>query len=79
MGQSGASRYKPAESSAGGEVRGRTRRVIRAILLVAGCATFVLGAALFLGNRTGEFPTFPFAGFIVLLFGSILVGMAECL
>jgi hypothetical protein len=44
--------------------------------IVSGCGglVFVLGVGLFLGNVTGLFPTFPFAGFLVMTLGGALLG-----
>jgi hypothetical protein len=38
---------------------------------------FVVGIGLFLGNKTGLFPTFPFAGFIVMGVGGAIVGVGR--
>jgi tetratricopeptide (TPR) repeat protein len=36
---------------------------------LSGPALIILGVVLYLGNRTGDFPTFPFAGFITMMVG----------
>jgi hypothetical protein len=35
-----------------------------------------LGVGLLIGNVTGVFPTFPFAGFIVMTIGGVIAGAA---
>ena len=42
-------------------------------LYVIGFIFFLLGTALFLGNRTGAMPTLPYAGFIMMTFGSLII------
>jgi hypothetical protein len=43
-----------------------------------GCAglVFLFGVALFIGNKTGLFPTIPYAGYLVMGFGALLIGAA---
>jgi hypothetical protein len=41
-------------------------------LVGCGALIFLLGVGLFIGNITGLFPTLPFAGFIVMMVGSLL-------
>jgi hypothetical protein len=43
-------------------------------LVGCGALIFLLGVGLFIGNVTGLFPTFPFAGFIAMTVGSLLFG-----
>jgi hypothetical protein len=43
-------------------------------LVIIGGAVVALGIVLLLGNITGVFPTFPFAGFITLMIGSSILG-----
>lgn len=42
------------------------------ILQVLGCLLFLLGIFLMIGNLTGSFVTFPFAGFITMMVASML-------
>jgi hypothetical protein len=43
--------------------------------VVVGFGIAVLGVALFVGNRSGRYPTFPFAGFLAMMVGSGIVKM----
>lgn len=47
-------------------------------VLLAGVGTLIilLGVGLLIGNVTGVFPTFPFAGFIVMTIGGVIAGAA---
>src|SRR5262245_24384825 len=47
---------------------------VRALLTGCGAVVFLLGAGLFLGNITGLFPTLPFAGYLVMTIGGLLLG-----
>jgi hypothetical protein len=47
-----------------------------ALHLLLGVLIFMLGIGLWIGNRTGLFPTFPFAGFIVMAIGSVVLQAA---
>jgi hypothetical protein len=42
------------------------------ILQLFGLLVFVIGVGLFIGNVTRVFPTFPFAGFLVMTIGGLL-------
>jgi hypothetical protein len=42
------------------------------VLVVLGGLLLLVGAALFMGNMTGLFPTFPFAGFLLMGIGATL-------
>jgi hypothetical protein len=42
-----------------------------------GGIVFFIGIFLFIGNITGLFPTFPFAGFIVMGIGGVLMGASR--
>jgi hypothetical protein len=44
-----------------------------AVLVVGGALLCCVGLGLLLGNVTGLFPTFPFAGFIVMTVGGAIV------
>src|SRR5262249_39723162 len=46
----------------------------KAFLTGCGTVVFLLGVGLFIGNITGLFPTFPFAGYIVMMVGGLLLG-----
>jgi hypothetical protein len=46
-------------------------------LQLLGGLIFVVGIGLFIGNVTGVFPTFPFAGFIVMGIGGAIVGAGQ--
>ena len=48
-------------------------RLSRMSWLIAGYGCMVIGIGLLIGNRTGFFRTFPFAGTVVFLFGGYLV------
>jgi hypothetical protein len=41
-----------------------------------GLSLFIGGVALYYGNTTGEFPTFPYAGFITMSIGFYLIATA---
>jgi hypothetical protein len=47
------------------------------LLRFLGGIMFVVGIGLFIGNRTGAFPTFPFAGFIVMAIGGAIYGAGK--
>jgi hypothetical protein len=42
-----------------------------------GTLILLLGVGLLIGNITGLFPTFPFAGFIVMTVGGVIAGAAR--
>jgi len=46
-------------------------------LQLLGGVIFVAGIGLLVGNVTGVFPTFPFAGFIVMTIGGAIFGAAK--
>lgn len=54
----------------------RLRKVLAFLLFTAGVLGIVVGGLLYLGNRTGRLPTFPFAGGITLTVGGVLCGVA---
>ena len=41
-------------------------------LQLLGAVIFVIGIGLFIGNKTGVFPTLPFAGLIVMTIGTAI-------
>ncbi len=43
------------------------------LVILAGIACFALGIWLYVGNKSGLHPTFPFAGFISMTCGSGLL------
>jgi N utilization substance protein A len=45
------------------------------VLVMIGIVVVLGGFVLYLGNRTGLFPTFPFAGYITILAGAVLVAI----
>jgi hypothetical protein len=47
----------------------------RRLWRMLGAALVVAGVALYIGNRTGAFPTFPYAGGILMGFGSLVSAM----
>jgi hypothetical protein len=47
--------------------------VMQSIFFVGGVFMFVLGFGIYLGNRTGLLPTFPFLGFATMGIGAILL------
>jgi uncharacterized membrane protein len=49
----------------------------RLLLRFLGILVFVVGIVLFIGNVTGAFPTFPFAGFIVMSIGGLIWGASK--
>ncbi len=51
--------------------------VTQMLLQVLGAVVFVVGIGLVIGNQTGMFPTFPFAGFIAMVIGGAIFGVAE--
>ena len=57
--------------------RERESAPARITLSVIGVLLLLAGVVLFVGNRTGAMPTFPFAGFIVMGVGGALVAAAE--
>jgi hypothetical protein len=44
------------------------------IVIVLGTAVLLVGLGLYAGNRSGQLPTFPFAGTITLVAGAALIG-----
>jgi hypothetical protein len=44
---------------------------------LVGGAVFVLGVVLFLGNRSGALPTFPYAGYLVMGIGATIWATEE--
>ena len=52
------------------------RTVLRGVVFLAGGLLFILGACLFVGNITGLFRTFPFAGYVTMAVGIGLLGLA---
>lgn len=54
--------------------KGEAARFLRSFF---GAVVFGVGMLLFLGNITGAFPSFPFAGFIVMSIGGAIWGAAE--
>jgi hypothetical protein len=54
------------------QVRARPEDRAALILQLAGGLLFLAGGGLFMGNVTGLFPTFPFAGFIVMGIGGAI-------
>lgn len=44
--------------------------------IVLGLLLFVGGGVLWVGNKSGAFPTFPYAGFLVSGLGSLILGLA---
>lgn len=44
------------------------------IAILGGIGVFILGLVLIVGNRSGVFPTFPFAGFITTTLGLVMIG-----
>jgi len=63
---------EPSRSPAAGARRvGRTAAGILALLV--GAAVVMVGLVLYEGNRSGVFPTFPFAGGLTMLLGASLM------
>jgi hypothetical protein len=58
--------------------RPSTRSPLSILLVVqiAGWVAVVLGVGLFIGNRTGVFPTFPLAGFVTIGIGGVVARWA---
>jgi hypothetical protein len=48
--------------------------IVKEFLHICGGCIFLLGAALFIGNVTGLFPTVPFAGYIIMAVGGMVFG-----
>jgi hypothetical protein len=64
-----------------GEVRGESGYTERGVgqrlgLAILGLALLGAGVVLLIGNRTGAFPTVPFAGFLTMTIGSMVFGAA---
>ena len=55
------------------------RKAIGGVVAMFGVTVALLGAALFLGNVTGLMATVPFAGGILVAFGSALIGVGRTL
>jgi hypothetical protein len=53
--------------------RGVVRTAIGILLLLGGTAVVMVGMVLFGGNKSGVFPTFPFAGGLTILLGASLM------
>jgi hypothetical protein len=49
----------------------------RPVLVVAGLAISVLGLCFVIGNRTGAFPTVPFFGFALMVFGGVMMALSR--
>jgi hypothetical protein len=54
--------------------KGLARRIILGSL---GGIVFVIGVGLFIGNRSGAFPTFPMAGYITMAIGAAIFAAAR--
>ena len=50
------------------------RQPLELSLMVVGAVVFLGGGVLYLGNVTGAFPSFPYAGFVVMGVGGLLEG-----
>jgi hypothetical protein len=55
---------------------GRDPGVGDALRLLLGVLIFMLGIGLWIGNLSGRFPTFPFAGFVIMTAGGAIIGEA---
>ncbi len=55
--------------------RGLRRWVLRTL----GVMSMLAGGVLWLGNQIGFFPTFPFAGTLIIIIGGIIFAMGICL
>jgi hypothetical protein len=53
--------------------RGQAAQGGARVRMIVGGAVFALGVVLLLGNMTGAFPTFPFAGTITMVIGGIIM------
>ena len=51
--------------------------ISRGILFLVGSFVLLAGFALMIGNMSGRFPTFPFAGYITITIGGLLLGAAR--
>jgi hypothetical protein len=60
-----------------GVLRRQEEMAGRVMLRILGGLVFVIGIGLYIGNRTGIFPTFPYAGFIAMGIGGLIWGAAE--
>jgi hypothetical protein len=56
------------------KAQARRERRVGCVLQYLGCLIFFVGLGLWLGNRTGLFPTFPYAGSIVMVIGLAVAG-----
>lgn len=64
----------PLGSSRGEAATGAGMDIYMGLTLLGGIVAVVLGFFLVIGNRTGIFPTFPFAGFITMTVGFAIAG-----
>lgn len=46
-------------------------------LMGVGGLIVVVGGLLWMGNMTGKFPTFPYAGYITIAIGAALFGLGK--
>src|SRR6516165_4165551 len=53
--------------------RGVGRTALGIVALLGGAAVVMVGMVLYGGNRSGAFPTFPFAGGLTMLLGASLM------
>lgn len=53
---------------------GREESIYHGFTIVAGIGVFILGAWLYIGNTSGTHATFPFAGFITMTIGFVMIG-----
>jgi hypothetical protein len=49
---------------------------MRTFAALVGVSLFLVGTVLCLGNMTGLYPTFPYAGFLTMTIGSALASLA---
>ena len=47
--------------------------ILELLIIISGPILIIGGILLFIGNRSGAFPTFPFAGFITMMLGWLVL------
>ncbi len=64
--------HEPSRSPRAG-ARGVVRLATGILVLLVGASVVMVGMGLYLGNRSGAFPTLPFAGGLTVLLGASLM------
>lgn len=61
------------------EKSGVGKLIVGFIIMIIGLGTTIAGYFLYLGNISGDYPTFPFAGFITINFGILILAIGYTL